>query len=96
MTQTLADSSPKIPEPYRTSDTPYAAFLHYSGHKLVTSRQDPNDYKREVLVFMYAEEIPKLEQEWRYGKAIGDLKKFHRSLKIINRFIAEERKKREQ
>lgn len=94
MTKTPAGSSATVPEPYRTSDTPYAAFLHFSGHKLVTSRQDPNDYKREVLVFMFSDEIPKLEQEWRFGKAVGDLKKYHRSLKIVNRYVAEERKKR--
>lgn len=93
MTQTQEDSS-ATPIPYRTSDTPYAAFLHYSGHKLVTTTQDPNDFKREVMLFMFSEEIPKLEQEWRFGKAVGDLKKYHRSLKIVNRYVMEERKKR--
>lgn len=83
-------------EPYKTSDTPYAAFLHFSGHKLVGSVQDPNDYKREVCVFIYSDEIPQLEQQWRYGKATGDLKKYHRSLKIVNRFVNEARKKREE
>jgi hypothetical protein len=82
-------------EPYRTSDTPFAAFLHFSGHKVVSSRQDPNDYKREVLIFVFTEEIPKLEQDWRFGKAVGDLKKYHRSLKIVNRFVSEARKQRE-
>jgi hypothetical protein len=82
------------PVPYRTSDTPYAAFLHYSGVKLITTLQDPNDYKREVLVFMFQEEIPQLEKVWRLGEAKGDLKKFHRSLKIVNRAINEARKRR--
>ena len=93
---TPADPLTKAPEPYRTSDTPYAAYLHFCGHKLVTTRQDPNDYKREVMLFMYTDEIPKLEQEWRFGKAVGDLKKYHRSLKIVNRYVMEERKKRDQ
>lgn len=95
MTQTQGELGTKVPEPYKTSDTPYAAFLHYSGHRLITSQQDPNDYKREVLVFMLDESIPELEKEWRLGKAVGDLKKFHRSLKIVNRFVVEARKKRE-
>jgi hypothetical protein len=94
MTQTQDDPSINL-EPYKTSDTPYAAFLHFSGHKLVGSVQDPNDYKREVCVFIYSEEIPLLEQQWRFGKAEGDLKKYHRSLKIVNRFVNEARKKRE-
>lgn len=96
MTPTPAERGTKVPEPYKTSDTPYAAFLHYSGHRLITSQQDPNDYKREVLVFMFDETIPALEQDWRLGKAFGDLKKFHRSLKIVNRFVVEARKKRDE
>lgn len=95
MTKTPVEPSTEL-EPYKTSDTPFAAYIHYSGHKLVGSRQDPNDYKREVCIFIYSEEIPKLEQEWRFGKATGDLKKYHRSLKIVNRFVNEARKKREE
>lgn len=95
MTQSPAGSSTNVPEPYKTSDTPYAAFLHYSGYRLITSVQDPNDYKREVMVFMFDEGITDLENEWRLGKAQGDLKKYHRSLKIVNRFINEARKKRD-
>lgn len=93
MTQTQDGHSTK---PYKTSDTPYAAFLHYSGYRLVTSVQDPNDYKREVVVFIYDDEIPNLERDWKLGKAEGDLKKYHRSLKIVNRFINEARKQREE
>lgn len=95
MTPLQDEPSTKVPEPYKTSDTPYAAFLLYSGHRLITSLQDPNDYKREVLVFMQDDEIPQLESDWRLSRAIGDLKKYHRSLKIVNRFVADARKKRD-
>ena len=95
MTPTQDEPSTNL-EPYKTSDTPYAAFLHFSGHKLVGSVQDPNDYKREVCVFIYSDKIPQLEQDWRFGKAIGDLKKYHRSLKIVNRLVNEARKKRDE
>lgn len=95
MTPTQDEPSTSL-EPYKTSDTPYAAFLHFSGHKLVGSVQDPNDYKREVCVFIYSDQIPALEQEWRFGKAVGDLKRYHRSLKIVNRFVNEARKKRDE
>jgi hypothetical protein len=81
-------------EPYRTSDTPFAAFLHFSGYKILGSVQDPNDYKREVLVFLLDDHIPELEKDWRTGNAVGDLKKYHRSLKILNRYVAEQRNKR--
>lgn len=95
MTQTQDDRSTE-PQPYKTSDTPYAAFLHYSGYRIVTSVQDPNDYKREVLVFLYDDEIPQLEKDWKLGIAAGDFKKFHRSLKIVNRYVYEARKNREE
>lgn len=95
MIQTPAERGTKVPPPYKTSDTPYAAYLHYTGHKMITSQQDPNDYKREVVVFMFEDDIPELEQEWRVGGAEGDLKRFHRSLKIVNRYIVEARKKRD-
>lgn len=84
------------PDPYKTSDTPFAAFLHMNGNRLITSQQDPNDYKREVVVFVFSEEIAELEQAWRLGSATGDLKKYHRSLKIVNRFISDARRKREE
>lgn len=96
MTQTPAEPSTSDEYvPYKTSDTPYAAFLHYSGYRVLGSINDPNDYKREVLIFLLDDRIPELETDWRQGKASGDLKKYHRSLKIINRFINEARKKRE-
>lgn len=94
MTQLPADPSTEL-EPYKTSDTPYAAFLHYSGHKIVGTKQDPNDYKREVLIFIMADDIAGLEQDWRLGRATGDLKKYHRSLKTVNRTVNENRKKRD-
>ena len=90
---TQIQDEPSI-DPYKTSDTPFAAYLHYEGKKLVGSRQDPNDYKREVVVFIYEENIPELESKWRLSKAIGDLKRYHRSLKIVNRYVNEARKKR--
>lgn len=94
MTPTQDESSVKY-EPYKTSDTPYAAFLHYSGYKILGSKQDPNDYKREVLVFLLDDGIASLEEAWQFGKAEGNFKKYHRSLKIVNRFVNEARKKRE-
>ena len=48
------------------------------------------------MVFIYEENIPELESKWRLSKAIGDLKRYHRSLKIVNRYVNEARKKREK
>lgn len=94
MTPTPADLGTDL-EPYKTSDTPFAAYLHYSGHRIIGSVQDPNDYKREVLIFLATDELSDLENEWRRGEASGDFKRYHRSLKIVNRFVNENRKKRD-
>lgn len=94
MTKSPVEPSTDIPVPYPTSDTPFAAYLHYHGRKVVTTKQDPNDYKREVLLFVMDDEIPQLEEDWRYGKAEGDLKKYYRSYKIVSRMINESRKSR--
>lgn len=96
MIPTQDDHSTSVYEPYATSDTPYAAFLHYSGLKLAGTIQDPNDFKREVCVFIYDDRIVDLESQWRLSKANGDLKKYHRSLKIVNRAVNENRKKRDE
>lgn len=82
-------------EPYRTSDTPFAAYLHYCGHKLIGSIQDPNDHKREVMLFIKDDIIPEMEKTWRQGKANGELREYHRSLKIVTRQINENRKSRD-
>lgn len=77
------------PKPYKTSDTPYAAFLHYHGLVPVVMRQDPNDVKRLVFVFVYQDIIPELEQTYNYGKPDVDAKKYHKSLKIVTRMVKE-------
>lgn len=55
-------------QPYKTSDTPYAAFLHYHKHQLVSLRKDPNDFKRKVFIFVEQENTKDLEKEYYYGK----------------------------
>ncbi len=86
MTPTLEDSSPK---PYKTSDTPYAAYLHYMGYTPLVMRPDPNDYKRLVFVFVFDEPIKALEDEYRNGDPLVQLKKYHKSYKIVTRMVNE-------
>lgn len=94
MTQSQEDSSTSEYIPYKTSDTPFAAYLHYHGKRILGSKQDPNDYKREVLYFLLDDRIPELEHEWQSGSPMGELKRYHRSLKIVNRYVMEQRQKR--
>lgn len=82
-------------EPYKTSDTPFAAFLHHAGYKVIKTVKDPNDYKREVFLFVKDEFIADLEELWRTGKAEGNLRDYQRSLKVVTRIVNEARKTRE-
>ena len=54
--------------PYKTSDTPFAAYLHYHKHVLVTLRDDPNDVRRKVYVFVQQETTKDLEKEYYHGR----------------------------
>lgn len=76
-------------KPYKTSDTPFAAFLHYSGLKPLVMRPDPNDYKRLVFVFVRSEDIPDLEYQYRYSDPQVSLKKYYKSYKIVTRMVNE-------
>jgi len=68
-------------EPYTTSDTPFAAYLHLNGMIVLTTRDDPNDYKREVFVFIDTKERPELEVAWREN--IGGYRSYYASLKTV-------------
>lgn len=77
------------PKPYKTSDTPFAAYLHYHGLKPLVMRPDPNDHKRLIFVFVDSEIIPELEKHYRNTDPDVKLKKYYKSYKIVTRMVAE-------
>lgn len=85
----LQDASLAKPRPYKTSDTPYAAYLHYMGLKPLVMRPDPNDFKRLVFVFVFNDNIPAYEDLYRSGDPQVSLKKYYKSYKIVTRMVAE-------
>lgn len=72
-------------EPYKTSDTPLAAYLHLRGIILLTTRPDPNDRKRQIYVFVDEDNIPTLEAEFHEG--FGEFKNYFWSLKAVQRML---------
>ena len=68
-------------EPYTTSDTPFAAFLHFRGMIVLATRDDPNDHKREIFVFVDVPERSEYEQEWRDN--VGGHRSYYASLKTV-------------
>lgn len=70
-------------EPYRTSDTPFAAYLHYHKHVLVTLRDDPNDVRRKVYVFVQLPETKSLEEEYYKGEAAVPAPQYYKSVRFM-------------
>lgn len=71
--------------PYQTSDTPLAAYLHLRGIILLTTKPDPTDRKRQIYIFVDEDTIPTLEDEFYDG--FGEFKDYFNSLKTVQRML---------
>lgn len=78
-------------EPYKTSDTPFAAYLYMNGMQILTVVPDPNDYKRLVFVFLDEDDRPLLEDKFKADD--GEFKKYYKSLRIVTRYINDHKQK---
>lgn len=76
-------------EPYKTSDTPLAAYLKMKGMTLLTTRQDPNDFKRQIFVFVDTLDRPTYEQEFLNDE--GKFKTYFWALKSVQRVLFKDR-----
>jgi len=70
-------------EPYRTSDTPFAAYLHYHKHVLVTLRDDPNDFRRKVYVFVEQDNTKELANEYYHGEGSVPAPQYYKSVRFM-------------
>lgn len=80
-------SQPEVEElePYKTSDTPFAAYLHMKGMRILTTVKDPNDHKRKIYVFVDEPLRPQYEEEFISDE--GGFKSYWVSLKIVQRYL---------
>jgi hypothetical protein len=76
-------------EPIKTSDTPYAAYLLYNGHQLVTVVDDPNDVKRKVFVFVGREDTPEVEEAFYKQGGPAEAVRYYKSIRIIYKELRE-------
>jgi len=76
-------------DPFKTSDTPFAAYLLYKNHTLVKLVDDPNDAKRKVFVFVKTEETPEVQQLFYEGGAPAEANQYYKSIRIIYRELRE-------
>lgn len=81
-------------EPFKTSDTPFAAYLHYKGHILVDLVSDPNDYKRKVFVFVQKEDTNEVNDLFYNGGAPAEANQYYKSIRVIYRELREHNNER--
>ena len=72
-------------EPFRTSDTPFAAYLLCNGQTLVTVIKDPNDVKRKVFVFARNDDTQDIEDSYYKQGAPTEAYKYYKSVRLIYR-----------
>lgn len=74
-------------EPFTTSDTSLAAYLHYKGHQFVGIMQDPNDLQRKVFVFVELKETDKVKDEYMSNQVTVHPKLYYKSIRIMHRML---------
>lgn len=73
-------------EPFMTSDTPLAAYLHMKGMVVLSTKPDPEDPKRRIaFIFLDEPERTVYVDEWfTVDRHFAD---FYRSLRELQRLI---------
>ena len=76
-------------EPFTTSDTPFAAFLHYHNHRVVGMKRDPNDAKRLVYCFVKKDTTESLSKGFYKGESEVEPNSYHKSVREIGKVLRE-------
>lgn len=74
-------------EPFTTSDTSLAAYLHYKNHQFIGIMQDPNDTHRKVYVFIEDPETKEVSEEYLSGSVTVNPKLYYKSIRIMHRML---------
>lgn len=74
-------------EPYKTSDTPFAAYLHLKGMVLLDTIPDKADPNREIFVFVDDENRPQYESDYRNGTDLVSARDYYLAHKYVLRHI---------
>jgi hypothetical protein len=74
-------------DPFKTSDTSLAAYLHYKNHQFIGIMQDPNDLHRKVFVFIEQEDTEPVVEEYQSNQIIVHPKLYYKSIRIMHRML---------
>lgn len=75
-------------EPFKTSDTSLAAFLHYNGQEALGLMQDPNDSHRKVFVFVKTESTEDSIKEYSDGLVTLNPKLYYKSIRRMHKLLS--------
>jgi uncharacterized Zn-finger protein len=78
-------------DPYTTSDTSLAAYLHYKGHEFMGTMQDPNDSHRRIFVFVETETTGSCEDEYLSNSVTVHPKLYYKSIRVMHKMLREGR-----
>lgn len=70
----------KEPEPVKTSDTPFAAFLFYHHHTFVGMKPEDDDPRRLEFVFIHKDDTDELKHDFYMGKPKVNPKWYYNSV----------------
>lgn len=68
------------PEPIKTSDTPFAAFLFYHNHVFVGLKPEEQNPNRIEFVFIKKEDSDELKDAFYFGKPDVHPKRYYKSV----------------
>jgi hypothetical protein len=71
--------------PYQTSDTPFAAFLRYHAHEIISTQQDKADRRRTIFIFVEQPNTQELEDLYYNNKAEIEPRVYYKCLKEVFR-----------
>lgn len=74
-------------DPYKTSDTSLAAYLHYKNHQFIGIMQDPNDLHRKVYVFVEQEDTNQCTDDYQSNAVTVHPKLYYKSIRIMHRML---------
>lgn len=74
-------------DPFKTSDTSLAAYLHYKNHQFIGIMQDPNDLHRKVFVFIERDDTEPVVEEYQSHQITVHPKLYYKSIRIMHRML---------
>lgn len=78
-------------QPFTTSDTPFAAYLRYHDQTPLGVKQDDNDPRRLLYVFVKTPDIEVLKREYYGGDCSLNLGRYYTHIRFVHALLKEKK-----